>query len=126
MINIKNKNKIHIIKYKNIFIKIFLFIFSFTIFTKYTLALEPNTGKSLFDNNCSGCHLNGSNIIRRSKNLKISTLKKNGIFDKDAIAKIAREGIGIMNGYEKSLGEKGDLIVASWILEKAQKAWVQE
>tara|TARA_Y100001968_G_C19025724_1_gene557337 strand:- start:337 stop:627 length:291 start_codon:yes stop_codon:yes gene_type:complete len=96
------------------------------MFTKYTLALETNTGESLFKNNCSGCHINGGNIIRRSKNLKISALKSNGIFDKDSIAKIAREGIGIMDGYEESLGEKGDLIVASWIIEKSQKAWVQE
>ena len=70
--------------------------------------------------------MNGGNIIRRSKNLKISSLKHNGIDNPEAIAKIARQGIGIMSGYEDELGENGDQIVANWVWEQAQKAWVQE
>ena len=31
-----------------------------------------------------------------------------------------------MDGYKDQLGEDGDLIVANWIWEQAQKAWVQE
>ena len=30
-----------------------------------------------------------------------------------------------MDGYEEVLGEKGDQLVADWILKQAQKAWVQ-
>ena len=89
-------------------------------------AIDKNSGKTLFKNHCSGCHLNGGNIIRRSKNLKISSLKRNGINDADSIAKIAREGIGIMDGYSDQLGDEGDQIVGTWIWEQAQKAWVQE
>ena len=89
-------------------------------------AIEADLGENLFQHNCAGCHINGGNIIRRSKNLKISSLKRNGIDNPEAIAKIARQGIGIMSGYEDKLGENGDQIVANWVLEQAQKAWVQE
>ena len=58
--------------------------------------------------------------------MKISSLKRNGIDNPEAIAKIARQGIGIMNGYEDILGDNGDQIVANWVWEQAQKAWVQE
>ena len=90
------------------------------------VALDTDSGKTLFKNQCAGCHLNGGNIIRRGKNLKISSLKHNGIDNPEAIAKIARQGIGIMDGYKDQLGDKGDQIVANWIWEQAQKAWVQE
>ena len=89
-------------------------------------ALQVDSGGNLFKHNCAGCHMNGGNIIRRSKNLKISSLKRNGIDNPEAIAKIARQGIGIMSGYEDELGENGDQIVANWVWEQAQKAWVQE
>ena len=89
-------------------------------------AIESDLGESLFKHNCAGCHINGGNIIRRSKNLKISSLKRNGIDNPEAIAKIAREGIGIMSGYEDKLEEKDYQILANWVLEQAQKAWVQE
>ena len=89
-------------------------------------AIEADSGGNLFNHNCAGCHINGGNIIRRSKNLKISSLKRNGIDNPEAIAKIARQGIGIMSGYEDELGDNGDQIVANWVWEQAQKAWVQE
>ena len=89
-------------------------------------AIETDLGANLFKHNCAGCHINGGNIIRRSKNLKISSLKRNGIDNPEAIAKIARQGIGIMSGYEDQLEGNSDQIVANWIWEQAQKAWVQE
>ena len=108
----------------------FLIIFCFTFFF-HSLpielnAIEADLGENLFKHNCAGCHINGGNIIRRSKNLKISSLKRNGIDNSEAIAKIARQGIGIMGGYEDKLGDNGDQIVANWVWEQAQKAWVQE
>tara|TARA_B100000965_G_scaffold100241_1_gene82183 strand:+ start:933 stop:1304 length:372 start_codon:yes stop_codon:yes gene_type:complete len=111
--------------------KIFFFIclFSLCVFTispNDLIALDTDLGETLFKNHCAGCHINGNNIIRRSKNLKISSLKNNGINDPETIANIARQGIGIMDGYKDQLGEDGDLIVANWIWEQAQKAWVQE
>jgi len=108
----------------------FLISFSFTFLylslPKELSARETNLGENLFKNNCAGCHINGKNIIRRSKNLKISSLKRNGIDNPEAIALIARQGIGIMSGYEDELGDNGDQIVANWVWEQAQKAWIQE
>ena len=89
-------------------------------------AFDASLGANLFKHNCAGCHINGGNIIRRSKNLKISSLRRNGINNPEEIAKIARQGIGIMSGYEDNLGVNGDQIVANWVWEQAQKAWVQE
>ena len=100
--------------------------FFYLSFPKELNAIEADSGRNLFNHNCAGCHVNGGNIIRRSKNLKISSLKRNGIDNPEAIAKIARQGIGIMSGYEDSLGVDGDQIVANWVWEQAQKAWVHE
>ncbi len=87
------------------------------------LGVENIIGEDLFIKNCSGCHVKGGNIIRRGKTLKISALKRNGINSPQAIAEIARNGVGSMSGYEESLGEGGDKIVAEWIWEEAQNAW---
>ncbi len=101
-------------------------ILSFFIFTSHcSIANASQSGEQLFNMHCSGCHVNGGNIIRRRKTLKKSALIKNGIYDQKSIAKIAREGTGIMSSYEDVLGPKGDDKVAIWILEQAQKAWVQ-
>ncbi len=112
-------------RYNFLFI-IFFFLISFTLLPQDIFALTNNPGESLFKNHCIGCHINGGNIIRRSKNLKIKTLKHNGIDSSEKIAKIAREGIGIMDGYEDLLKEGEDQILGTWVWERAQKAWVQE
>ena len=105
---------------------IFVFLFSiFLISPNQSLASKNSQGEILFTQNCSGCHVKGGNIIRRNKTLKISALKRNGLDNPEAIAKIAREGIGSMSGYEEVLGKEGDKIVANWIWEQSQKAWVQ-
>ena len=124
--NIKNKIIFYSQKLKKVFVVCIFSIFFFLSLPKELVALDTDSGKNLFKNHCAGCHINGGNIIRRSKNLKISSLKRNGIDDPEAIAKIARQGIGIMDGYKEQLGDSGDQIVANWIWEQAQKAWVQE
>ncbi len=105
--------------------KLMVIITSIFLFPIGTSALEQIQGEVLFTNNCSGCHVNGGNIIRRRKTLKLQDLQRNGIDNPEAIAKIAREGIGIMSGYDEFLGEGEDILVASWIWEQVQKAWVQ-
>ena len=87
-------------------------------------ALNENVGEHLFIENCAGCHINGGNIIRRNKTLKIKDLNRNGIENPKAIAKIAKEGIGSMSGYKDVLGEKGAQVVASWIWEQSHNAWI--
>ena len=124
--NFKNKLNPYIFETATFFLILLFSLFSLMFLPANLYADEVNTGESLFKNYCSGCHINGGNIIRRSKNLKISSLKRNGIDTPEAIAKIAKEGIGIMNGYEDLLGQNGDLIVANWVWAQAQKAWIQE
>ena len=88
------------------------------------IALAGDSGQDLFNIHCSGCHINGGNIIRRGKTLKLAALKRNGIDNPEAIARIAREGIGSMGGYKEVLGEEGDQLVGVWIWNQAQNAWV--
>ena len=92
-----------------------------------SLAAEPDasTGALLFEQHCAGCHINGGNIIRRGKNLKLKTLEREQIATVDAIAAIAREGRGQMSGYADVLGSEGDQLVAEWVLMQAQNAWTQ-
>ena len=108
-----------------VLILITLIIASFSTRPNKVFALNENVGEHLFIENCAGCHINGVNIIRRNKTLRMKDLKRSGLDSKEKIAKIAREGIGIMDGYEEVLGKKGDQLVANWILKQAQKAWVQ-
>ncbi len=107
------------------------FLIGFLI-TVYLITSEANAtelqrepGEVLFLENCAGCHINGGNIIRRGKSLKLNSLKKNGINSPEDIAKIAREGVGIMSGYEELLGKGGDKLVSIWIWNQAQNAWIQ-
>ena len=122
----KKKSKFSCLKFKDFFLFVFCSLFLYLSSPKGLNAIEGDLGRSLFKSNCVGCHINGGNIIRRSKNLKLSSLKRNGIDNPEAIAKIARQGIGLMDGYKDQLGENGDQIVANWVWEQAQKAWVQE
>ena len=122
----KNNSNFLLIKLGVFFIVSFCCTFIYLSLPKELNAIEADLGENLFKHNCVGCHINGGNIIRRSKNLKISSLKRNGIDNPEAIAKIARQGVGIMSGYEDELGDNGDQIVANWVWEQAQKAWVQE
>ena len=90
-----------------------------------TQSLSSNPGEMLFIKHCAGCHVNGGNIIRRNKTLKLKALKRNGLDNPSSIARVAREGIGIMRGYEDILDVGEDQLLANWIWTQAQKAWVQ-
>ena len=122
----KKRYKVFFFKLRDFFLISFFSLFFYISLPKDLHGMETDLGRKLFNNNCAGCHVNGGNIIRRSKNLKISSLKRNGINNPEAIAKIARQGIGIMGGYEDELADNGDQIVANWVWEQAQKAWIQE
>ena len=86
---------------------------------------EASPGALLFEHHCAGCHINGGNIIRRGKNLKLKNLEREQIATVEAIATIAREGRGQMSGYADVLGSEGDQFVAEWVLMQAQNAWTQ-
>jgi len=86
---------------------------------------EASPGAALFKQHCAGCHINGGNIIRRGKNLKLKTLERDDLATVTAISTIAREGRGQMSGYADVLGADGDQLVAEWVLMQAQNAWTQ-
>ncbi len=82
-----------------------------------------DSGSSLFGAHCAGCHLQGGNIIRRGKTLKMAALERNGIASPEAIAAIAAGGVGQMGGYAQSLGEGGPEAVAAWVWQQALDGW---
>ncbi len=101
-----------------------MLLFAFLPPTNKAIALNTIEGEELFLKTCAGCHVNGGNIVRRNKTLRSKDLKRNGLDSPSEIAKVAREGIGMMSGYKDVLGEKGDQIVADWIWNQSQNAWV--
>ena len=80
-------------------------------------------GELLFQQHCAGCHVNGGNIIRRGKTLKLAALERQGLASEQAIAVIAAEGRGQMSGYGAVLGEQGSQEVASWVWQQALANW---
>ena len=95
---------------------------TFAIFPGVSPVLATS-GQELFSNHCAGCHVNGGNIIRRGKTLKLKALERNGIEGPLEIAMIATEGRGQMSGYGEVLGEDGADAVAEWIWQQAQEGW---
>ena len=80
-------------------------------------------GAELFSQHCAGCHLNGGNIIRRGKTLRLAALERQGLASPEAIAAIARNGVGQMSGYGAVLGDAGVEQVADWVWQQAQLGW---
>ena len=80
-------------------------------------------GAALFEAHCVGCHLNGGNIIRRGKTLKLAALERQGVASQEAIAAIAAQGQGQMSGYAEALGEDGVQQVAEWVWQQSQAGW---
>jgi cytochrome c6 len=80
-------------------------------------------GAQLFEQHCAGCHMNGGNIIRRGKTLKLAALERQGLASEQAIAAIAAEGRGQMSGYAAVLGEQGSQEVAAWVWQQALANW---
>ena len=123
--SIEDTTKDHLMKWLRRQLTVLFLLMAIFLQPNNASAVENSSGEVLFMKHCSGCHINGGNIVRRGKTLKIKALKKNGIYNPEAIAQVAREGIGSMSGYKEVLGENGDQIVASWVWDQAQKAWVQ-
>lgn len=82
---------------------------------------EP--GAVLFEQHCVGCHVNGGNVIRRGKTLKLEALTRQGLASPEAIAQIAASGIGQMSGYSEVLGTDGAETVGHWVWQQAQLGW---
>lgn len=86
-------------------------------------AANLENGEKVFQVNCVGCHVNGGNIIRRGKNLKLKALQKNGYADVEAIASLVTNGKANMSAYKDRLTPQQIEDVATYVLEQAQKSW---
>ena len=88
--------------------------------------LAAPSGAELFEAHCAGCHVNGGNIIRRGKTLRLAALERQGVAYEAAIAAIAAAGVGQMSGYAGVLGEEGVAAVAAWVWQQAQADWPRD
>lgn len=77
----------------------------------------------LFEYHCSGCHVNGGNIVRRGKTLKLKALEQNGYTTVDAIANIITNGKGNMSAYKERLTESEIQDLAQYVLDRANQNW---
>ncbi len=92
-------------------------------FTLPAIAVETTDGAQIFSVHCAGCHINGSNIIRRGKNLKKPALKRYGMDSIEAIASIVTNGKNNMSAYKDRLTQDQIQSVAAYVLEQAETGW---
>lgn len=85
--------------------------------------VDSTQGAQIFEVHCVGCHLNGGNIVRRGKTLKLKALQRNGIDSVASIAQLVTNGKGNMSAYRDRLSEAEIQTVAAYVLEQAQKNW---
>jgi cytochrome c6 len=86
-------------------------------------AADTNNAAKIFETNCAGCHINGGNIIRRGKNLKMNALKKNDMDSIEAITDIVTNGKNNMSAYKDRLTSQQIQEVATYVLQKAENNW---
>lgn len=86
-------------------------------------ALGQPTGAALFAQHCAGCHVNGGNVIRRGKTLRLAALRRAGLEGPDAVARVASLGQGQMDGYGEVLGPGGAEAVGDWVWQQALADW---
>jgi cytochrome c6 len=87
------------------------------------IAANLEQGAQVFSVHCAGCHVNGGNIVRRGKNLKLKTLERNGLDSVEAIAQLVTNGKGIMSAYGDRLTEVEIQNVSAYVLEQAEQGW---
>ncbi len=92
-------------------------------FTLPAIASEKIDGAKIFSIHCAGCHINGSNIIRRGKNLKKPALKRYGMDSIEAIASLVTNGKNNMPAYQDRLTKEQIQSVAAYVLEQAKTGW---
>jgi cytochrome c6 len=92
-------------------------------FSPTALAADTANGAKIFSVQCAGCHVNGGNIIRRGKTLKLKALKRNGVDSRFAIASLVANGKNNMSAYKDRLSEKQIEDVSAYVLEQAETGW---
>jgi cytochrome c6 len=109
---------------KQLLIVVLITLTAFSIiFSSPALAADTANGAKIFSVECVGCHVNGGNIIRRGKTLKLKALKRNGVDSLEAIASLVTNGKNNMPAYKDRLIETQIEDVAAYVLEQAEKGW---
>ena len=85
--------------------------------------VDGANGAKIFSKNCAGCHINGGNIIRRGKNLKMKALKKYKMDSVEAISNIVTYGKNNMSAYKDRLSESEIQSVSTYVLNQAENNW---
>ncbi|MEM9926680.1 MAG: c-type cytochrome [Cyanobacteria bacterium P01_D01_bin.50] len=84
---------------------------------------ETVDSAKVFKKNCAGCHINGGNIIRRGKNLKMRAMKKYKMDSVSAISQIVTYGKNNMSAYKDTLSESEIQAVSIYVLNQARNNW---
>ncbi|MEO0968592.1 MAG: c-type cytochrome [Cyanobacteria bacterium J06639_18] len=112
---------------KLLYILFFLLLLSNTVLLPNASAMnipaDINHGEKIFKTNCAGCHINGGNIIRRGKNLKLRALKRYKMDSVEAISAIVANGKNNMSAYKDRLSITEIRDVAAYVLGKAETGW---
>ncbi len=80
-------------------------------------------GLKVFDDNCSGCHDGGENVIVEEKSLMKEALAENGFNGPEDIKKIVLSGKSIMPSFKESLSEEEIQALAAYVWAQSQKDW---
>jgi len=84
---------------------------------KTVVASSLSAGEAGFAANCAGCHPGGENIVNPAKNLRMMTLRANGILTaQDIIAKMRKPGAGMTRFDPKDLPDRQAREIAEYIL----------
>lgn len=86
-------------------------------------ATELNGGAPIFEVHCAGCHVNGGNIVRRGKTLKLKALERNHVDSIEAIAQLVANGKGNMSAYRDRLSPAEIDAVSAYVWERAAQNW---
>jgi cytochrome c6 len=98
------------------------------LFSNGAIAADSNgvnldNGAQVFEVHCAGCHVNGGNIIRRNKNLRLATLKRNKMDSLEAIATLVTNGKMPMSAYGDRLTPAEIQDVSAYVLQQAEQNW---
>lgn len=108
---------------KQLLITLLITLSVLTITFNSAAAADTINGAKIFSVECAGCHINGGNIIRRGKNLKLKALKRNHVDSLEEIASLVSNGKNIMSAYKDKLSEQQIQDVSAYVLEQAAKDW---
>ena len=84
---------------------------------------DLDRGAKIFKANCAGCHVNGGNIVRRGKNLKLKALHRNKVDTHEAVVSLVTNGKGIMSAYGDKLTPEEISEVSTYVLNRAEQNW---